>query len=104
MEGADLWKAQMEGSKLWQVQMNASTGLPGAVLRGASVKYVDYTAIPVSQEQIDQMFGDGSVKLPEDLRRPAHWPKAVLDWGAFDQEWRKWRDDPSTYTPPPKPE
>ena len=104
MEGADLWQAQMEGAKLWQVQMNASTGLPGAVLRGASLRNVNCTNLPLFRDQIDQVFGDGSVILSEGMERPAHWPEWVLRGGVFEKEWRQWQADPAAYTPPPKPE
>ena len=55
-------------------------------------------------EQVNSAFGDASVILPEGIDLPAHWP----DWelpshgdNAFDTQWRKWRDNPEGYVPPP---
>ena len=51
-------------------------------------------------------YGDASVGVDEDFR-PAHWPDWVLpDEGphSFNTEYQKWRANPNTYTPPPKPE
>ncbi len=87
--------------------MDASTRLTAAVLRGAAVSSVDDATITQLEPHLDDMFGDGSVDLPKGIPRPAHWPKWTLPWfGAhgFADEWRKWRDDPDGYTPPPKPE
>ena len=49
------------------------------------------------------MFGDGSVKLPEGVTRPANWPEWELEWDYLD-EWRKWQADPEGYRPHPPPE
>jgi len=68
---------------------------------------VNLSEVNISDNQVKSAFGDASVTLPEDMDRPAHWP----DWelpqfgdSGFYAEWRKWRDDPEGYTPPPKPE
>ena len=90
----------MEGADVWQTQMDASTNLTEALLRGASVRFVDYTTVDFSQSQIDSMFGDGSITLPDHVTRPAHWPTRELDPGEFQTEYAKWRTSPSTYTPP----
>lgn len=107
MEGALLTEARMEGANLRGARMDASTELTSAVLRGAAVSWVDDTTITQLEPHLDDMFGDGSVDLPEGIPRPAHWPKWTLPWrGAhgFADEWRKWRDDPDGYPPPPNPE
>jgi uncharacterized protein YjbI with pentapeptide repeats len=104
LEGAHLWEARLDRANLSKAHMDASTNLTDALLSFAAVRLVDYADIKLSQDQIEQMFGDGSVKLPEGVTRPAHWPDWELVWDEFPEEWRKWRDDPSTYTPPPKPE
>ncbi|TVS03880.1 MAG: hypothetical protein EA407_05585, partial [Rhodobacteraceae bacterium] len=53
-----------------------------------------------SREWLGAAFGDRSVKLPEGMPRPGHWPDWKLpDTGehAFDTEWLKWRANPDTY-------
>lgn len=105
MEGANLSMARMEGTNLGGARMDKATNLTDALLRGASVRFVDDTALAQLRRYLKDMFGDGSVNLPPE-ERPAHWP----DWRlpnkgehAFHTQWRDWQDNPATYTPPPKP-
>lgn len=104
MEGTNLFRARMEGAVLSEEQMEGAKNLDRALLRGAALRFFDYSDVPFTQEQITAMFGDASVTLPEGMDRPAHWP----DWKlpsqgdhAFSNQWRKWRDDPEGYVPPP---
>ena len=86
MEGADLARARMEGAVL---------------------KSVDLTEVPINADQLNSMFGDASVRLPEGIAKPDHWPDWDLPTGGdhdFSKEWRKWQADPAGYKPPPKPE
>jgi uncharacterized protein YjbI with pentapeptide repeats len=101
---ADLSLARIEGAEFSYLEMDAQTNLTNAGMRRASVRFVDYTDVKLSQEQADQMFGDGSVKLPEGLTRPAHWPEWELGRDDFPEEWEKWQTDPEGYRPPPAPE
>lgn len=106
MEGAILGQARMEGADLWQARMDATTDLTGAVVSSAPVRSVDYSNVPLSQEQINALFGDASVVLPKGRERPAHWPRWELpNHGKhnFDDEWRKWQADPEGYVPPDPP-
>ncbi|WP_323771407.1 pentapeptide repeat-containing protein [Antarctobacter sp.] len=107
MEGAILSDARMEGAILSDARMAATTDLTDAVVSSASVRSVDYTNVPLSQAQINGMFGDASVTLPERSERPAHWPTWELPSGgkhSFHAQWRKWQDDPEGYVPPDPPE
>lgn len=54
--------------------------------------------------QISNSFADISTTLPDGVERPKHWPASKLDRGELKSEWRKWLDDPESYTPPPPPE
>ncbi|HKL68906.1 pentapeptide repeat-containing protein [Salibaculum sp.] len=106
MEGADLFQARMEGAILWKARMEGAENLTAALLRAAALRFFDYSSVPFTQEQVNAMFGDASVTLPEGIARPDKWPACELPWGgehAFDTEWRKWRADPDGYTPPPSP-
>ncbi|WP_435259490.1 pentapeptide repeat-containing protein [Thioclava sp. FR2] len=104
LSGAKLSGARMEGAYLRGARMDASTSLTAALLRGAAVKEVDYTNVGLSQDQIDQMFGDGSVRWPNGVNRLKHWPDWEMGWDDFHEEWEKWQADPENYVPPPKPE
>ncbi|MBL4917139.1 pentapeptide repeat-containing protein [Szabonella alba] len=106
MEGARLGEARMEGAFLLWAQMDQNTSLNATTLRGAALKDVDYRAVAISEAQVNSTFGDASVKLPEGIPRPDHWP----DWQlpadyepAYETEWQKWQSDPDAYHPPPKP-
>ncbi|SMX49447.1 pentapeptide repeat-containing protein [Maliponia aquimaris] len=127
MEGADLRWARMEGAEFWgarimealrggawitwanlrEARMDATTDLTAADVTSAAVRSVDFTTVSLSQDQINGLFGDASVTLPEGIAWPKHWPTWVLPWDgahAFDTEWRKWQADPQGYRPPPPPD
>ncbi|WP_417208033.1 pentapeptide repeat-containing protein [Antarctobacter sp.] len=107
MEGADLREARMEGADLGQARMDATTDLTAAVISSAAVRSVDYSNVALSQEQVNSLFGDASVSLPEGRERPEKWPRWALPSRgehSFNPEWRKWQDDPEGYEPPPPPE
>ena len=89
MQGAFLYGAQMQGTDLGEAQMDEETSLTAAPLRGAAVREVDFNTVPFSQEQVDAMFGDDSVKLPPTLTRP-DWPTERLE-DDFESEWRVWQ-------------
>ncbi|SNS04082.1 pentapeptide repeat-containing protein [Antarctobacter heliothermus] len=106
MEGAVLWGARMEGAVLTQARMDATTDLTATDVSSVAVRSVDYTNVPLSQAQINGMFGDASVDLPEDRERPEHWPTWELPIDGehnFHGEWKKWQDDPEGYEPPDPP-
>lgn len=67
----------------------------GLALRDMHIgsNYFDSTTLKV-------MFADGSVRLPQGVDRPSHWPSAVLDETRFHEEWHRWLANPNTYTPP----
>ena len=100
MVGASFEKAHLEGVCFDEAQIDSSTSFTGALVRAASARDIDLTTANLSQPQIDSMFGDGSVTLPESLTRPAHWPTRELDPGEFQTEYAKWRTSPTTYRPP----
>ncbi|ASP22619.1 secreted effector protein PipB2 [Antarctobacter heliothermus] len=107
MEGAILSEARMEGADLQWARVDATTSLTNAVVASASVRSVDYSNVALSQAQINGMFGDASVILPEDRQKPGFWPKWELPLKGknnFNDEWREWQSDPDNYTPPPPPE
>ena len=103
MEGANLNDAQMQGAELIGVYTDKKTSLSTALLRGVALREVDFTTVSFSQEQVDDMFGDGSVKLPKTLTRPKHWPQETLNGLEFETQWRAWQKkigtDPSTDKP-----
>lgn len=55
------------------------------------MKLGNYKNVNLSQDQVNSLFGDGSVILPKGLTRPAHWPEEDMDWDDFDIAWREWQ-------------
>ncbi len=100
MQGTVLMETLMQGVLLRDSRMSTKTSLVGAHLRGAAIENVDFTNVTLKQPQVDETFGDGSVTLPPDLTRPAHWPTEVLEWHEFLTQWRAWQKsigfDPGT--------
>ena len=103
MEATELHGAKLDLANLRSVVMDGCTSFAGATLQCALLCRVNFEAVQMSAKQIDSTFGDASVILPEGLPRPIHWPDKTLKLGAVYTEWRKWRDDPEGYVPPPAP-
>ncbi|MDP1668509.1 pentapeptide repeat-containing protein [Phaeovulum sp.] len=103
LSGANFTAARLVKSDLSGVRVDESTSFSNAELDGAALWNTDYSTSSISQAQINSAFGDATVILPPHLFRPAHWP--VREWTRLDflTEWSRWRDDPTTYTPPPPP-
>lgn len=80
------------------ILMDERTGLIEAELAGVALQAVDLTDFHQFKQHLQNIFGDGSVTLPEGVTRPAHWPRHKL--GEFIAEWRKWQADPESYEPP----
>lgn len=93
LEGANLWWAHLEGANFRGTSFSRSTSLLRATFRGARISKVDLSGILVEPDQIQSMFGDGSVTLPVGVTPshpdwPKHWPQEKLDYEAFKTQWR----------------
>ncbi|GAA6178629.1 hypothetical protein NBRC116594_00670 [Shimia sp. NS0008-38b] len=88
LRGAYLVGAELQGADLNSAKLDISTNLTDAFFAGASVRFVDFTDIPQIAIHIDAVFGDGTTKLPEDVRRPATWPNEKLNEIDYDTQWR----------------
>lgn len=98
MEGAILSSARLKGAILWNVQFDSQTNFSAAVVQYAAVKSGNYGHVNVTQEQINSLFGDASVVLPDNIQRPAHWPNEDLEVDEFYYQWRAWQKSQG-YTP-----
>ena len=103
LQGADLEDANLQGAYLWHANLQGAdlrvANLQGANLRGNKLAKAEH----LTQNQINSAFGDGAIPLPAGLNRPAHWPDWELNILENNHEWKKWQENPTTYTPPPKP-
>ena len=100
LEATVLNSAQISNAILDGATFDSSTDWTNATLQGASVQHCNFSATRIAYEQITTTFGDGSTALPAGMARPAHWPKATLDWRGFYDEYYKWRENPGAYAPP----
>ncbi len=105
LEGANLSGARLEGAVLSGATFDAATSLTDALFQAASVREVDFSLVSISPDQVNSMFGDGSVILPggkgiTDPEWPKHWPRRVAGIFGFQTEWRAWQKRIG-YTPPP---
>lgn len=73
------------------------TSFKDAILRWAAFSNVDLNSARdnITEKQIQQTFGDASVRLPETMQPPCHWPKIHLTNHKFsdnrDQFFAHWR-------------
>ncbi|WP_297768490.1 pentapeptide repeat-containing protein [uncultured Roseovarius sp.] len=104
LQGADLIAAQLDGADLTGTKMDKSTLLSAANFSASALRGSDFTSVPQIADHVMYAFGDGSVRLPDGVEWPAHWPTFELDYDQFDEEWRKWQADPETYVPPEAPD
>lgn len=102
LRGADLRQAQMARVSLCRADLKDATSLATANLKGALLKEIDLTALPLTQAQVDQTFGDTSVILPDGITPPPHWPNwdvPIFEPNGSLNQWRTWCMNPDGYTP-----
>ncbi|GGX48395.1 hypothetical protein GCM10007385_15390 [Tateyamaria omphalii] len=94
--GTFLGSAQLQGAYLGKVQLDHETDLTSSLTLGAATRATDYRNVLLSREQIEAMFGDASITLPNGVTPdhedwPEHWPKEVLDPTSFRKRWKTWQ-------------
>ncbi|NNV31306.1 hypothetical protein GTA30_16220 [Roseobacter sp. HKCCD6503] len=99
LQGSNLSAAEMHGVDLTRAQMSEGTLLRAARLRGAASGQVDQITTNQLRPFWPEIFADGSVPVPPELR-PTHWPRFALDDEHFQTEWRKWQANPEGYRLP----
>ena len=93
LQGADLSGAQLQGAYLRGAHFDRSTSFEAATFQGASLREVDFTDTTIEQDQILEMFGDGTVILPgghgpDHESWPVDWSKEKLSGPDFNTKWR----------------
>ena len=109
--GANFQNSSLSGADLGSITVDEATDFSNASFKETALRRVDFRQTEISVDQMDASFGDATVILPaasdQRLRWPEHWPIWSLpDWVEHDYhaEWRKWRADPGSYTPPAVPD
>jgi uncharacterized protein YjbI with pentapeptide repeats len=95
LEGTDLSAARLKGAKFRKARMDAGTKLSSAVFSKSFVKLMDISDVIISLDQINSMFGDASVTLPNGVTPthpdwPEHWPKQELERSEFLTAYNAW--------------
>lgn len=98
MQGAVLSSARMQGAGLTHVEFSDSTTFDRAKLDAAAVRAMELPDGELLPEQIQNCFGDVTVRLPHGWETPEHWSQAMLLWkpepskSEFHQAWHAWQD------------
>ena len=97
LEGAYLNFARLERAELYNARLEG-THLTFAVLEKANLTGTNMTGTKnLTQEQINDTFGDAGTKLPGHLKTPTHWLKTMLSVLEGRKEWQEWLNDPENY-------
>jgi Pentapeptide repeats (8 copies) len=74
LDGAWLTAAHLEGANVNNAHLKGAH-LEAAYLEGAHLEGADLSdATGLKEEQLANTIGDGKTKLPQGVKRPAHWP------------------------------
>lgn len=91
MSGMTLDATSCAGTLLWSTRFGPDLKLGDADLSRASLRDVTLTRANLSRLDLDKVFGDGSVRLPDaapgDAHWPSHWASAVLSDHDFMTAW-----------------
>ncbi|MBP0481106.1 hypothetical protein [Sagittula salina] len=103
LAGARVRGLQLDEFSTFYETETAEINFDGGPLSNTAFQDVRLAEEATVNADLSGAFGDATVRLPERMDRPAHWPAHDLG-DAFDTEWRKWQADPEGYTPPPPPQ
>jgi len=56
------------------------------------MKEVDFSDVSMKPDALREVFGDGSVKLPEGVALHPESPTEVLELPEFYNQWRAWQE------------
>ena len=91
MEGADLSWARMEGAKFHSADL-ISAALTNT-FADTSVRAADLRSDSVTQEILNNVFGDAATKIPDGLTRPNHWDTETIAPLDNDPKFEAWMAD-----------
>lgn len=91
LNDANLDGAQLQGAFLLQTSMNQDTDLSDAALRGAAFRSVDFSKVNLTQGQVDEVFFDASVILPDHIEPSSRIELVYVKDEDFIAAWRAWQ-------------
>jgi uncharacterized protein YjbI with pentapeptide repeats len=91
MAGADLREARMERAKFHSADLT-SAALTNT-FADTSVRAADLRSDSVTQEILNNVFGDAATKIPDGLTRPNHWDTETIRLWADDPKFEAWMAD-----------
>ncbi|MFD3190720.1 pentapeptide repeat-containing protein [Sedimentitalea sp. HM32M-2] len=105
LQGLSTQNVKMQGVLFERTQLDRLSDLGMTRLRGACFYCFDLSEGPPDQNiYLEEVYGDGSVTLAQNQKRPAHWPDDDLRWQEMEPFWRAWQkeigfdpDDPATW-------
>ena len=88
MEGAYLSEARMEGAKFHSADLKSAA--LSETFADASVRAADLRSDQVSQEMLNNLFGDTATQLPDGLSMPDHWDDEAIEAWKTDPKFEAW--------------
>ena len=88
LERADLWEAQMAGATFHSADLN-SVALT-VTFKDTSVRAADLRSDDVTQQVLNNVFGDVATKVPDGLVVPDHWDDKTIKWFENDTKFEEW--------------
>ena len=91
MQSSYLNRVSMRSAYLSNVNFNKVKFFETVSLEFSCVRKCNLSDSGISQDQINVVFGDGSVTLPDSITWPSHWPKKELNDDEFYTKWEEWK-------------
>jgi hypothetical protein len=90
--GADLAYLKLNKVLLSNVHFDASSDLDQMQVSKCALEEVDHSSAACLEDHWSDFFADGTTLLSENQNRPAHWDSTELDYLAFRDSWKAWRE------------
>ncbi|SMX28897.1 Secreted effector protein pipB2 [Pelagimonas phthalicica] len=88
--GASVKYSNFDVQENRQLSFGASPFLLSTPFTEGEKQRVRYECLSHLAKTANELFGDGSVTLPEEIERPTHWVKSDLSDSDFNTQWRVW--------------
>lgn len=93
ISGTQFQSANMQGTDLSGALPNETTNFNGAKLRGAGLRYGQFSKTNFAQEQLAGMFVSSYAELPNHLVAPNFLDETGDNQASFYLEWRAWQKE-----------